>query len=55
MLHDVALPLAEQYTNDAWELVLGYDLEKLMGDRAAKAVVCSIHEVEQATSPIKER
>lgn len=48
MLDDVALPLAERYPNDAWELVLGYDQEKLMGDRAAAAVVRSIHEAEQA-------
>lgn len=48
MLDDVALPLAEQYPNDAWELVLGYDQEKLMGDRAAAAVVRSIREAEQA-------
>ncbi len=45
MLDDVALPLAEQYPDDAWELVLGYDQEKLMGDRAAKAVVQSIRKV----------
>ncbi|MBE9051324.1 iron-containing redox enzyme family protein [Nostocales cyanobacterium LEGE 11386] len=42
MLDDVALPLTELYPHDAWELVLGYDQEKLMGDRAAKAVVQSI-------------
>lgn len=48
MLDDVALPLAERYPNDAWELVLGYDQEKLMGDRAAAAVVRSIREAEQA-------
>ncbi|MBD2202594.1 iron-containing redox enzyme family protein [Calothrix sp. FACHB-1219] len=47
MLDDVALALAEQYPNDAWELLLGYDQEKLMGDRAAKAVVCSIRAQEQ--------
>jgi hypothetical protein len=52
MLDDVALALAQMYPNDAWELVLGYDQEKLMGDRAAKAVVRSIREVEEATSPI---
>lgn len=34
MLDDVALPLVERYPDDAWELVLGYDQEKLMGDRA---------------------
>jgi len=33
MLDDVALPLAEQYPDDAWELLLGYDQERLMGDR----------------------
>ncbi|MBW4613511.1 MAG: iron-containing redox enzyme family protein [Desmonostoc vinosum HA7617-LM4] len=49
MLDDVALPLAEQYPDDAWELVLGYDQEKLTGDRAAKAVVKSIRKAEQAT------
>jgi len=48
MLDDVALPLAEQYPNDGWELVLGYDQEKLMGDRAAGAVVRSIRQAEQA-------
>ncbi|WP_193199546.1 iron-containing redox enzyme family protein [Nostoc sp. MG11] len=46
MLDDVALPLVERYPNQAWELVLGYDQEKLMGDRAAKAVVRSIRESE---------
>ncbi|MBF2008990.1 MAG: iron-containing redox enzyme family protein [Chlorogloeopsis fritschii C42_A2020_084] len=50
MLDDVALPLAELYPNDAWELVLGYDQEKLMGDRAAEAVVQAIRQVEQSTS-----
>ena len=39
MLDDVALPLAEQYPNEAWELVLGYDQERLMGERAGAAVV----------------
>ncbi|WP_026100503.1 iron-containing redox enzyme family protein [Fortiea contorta] len=42
MLDDVALPLAAQYADDGWELVLGYDQEKIMSDRAAKAVVRSI-------------
>jgi hypothetical protein len=48
MLDDVALPLAQMYPEDAWQLVLGYDQEKLTGDRAAKAVVRSIREAEQA-------
>ncbi|WP_224085476.1 iron-containing redox enzyme family protein [Nostoc sp. MS1] len=46
MLKDVALPLAERYPNEAWELVLGYDQEKLMSDRAAEAVVRSIRQAE---------
>jgi len=48
MLQDVALPLAQQYPGEAWELVLGYDQEKLMGDRAAAAVVRSVRKAEQA-------
>jgi Iron-containing redox enzyme len=54
MLDDVALPLAEQYPDDAWELVLGYDQEKLMSDRAAGAVVRSIREAEHSASLIKQ-
>ncbi|MEH1948724.1 MAG: iron-containing redox enzyme family protein [Nostoc sp.] len=46
MLDDVALSLAERYPNDAWELLLGYDQEKQMGDRAAGAVVQAIREAE---------
>ena len=42
MLTDVALPLADMYPDHAWELVLGYDQEKLMGDRAAGAVMTLI-------------
>ncbi|OYQ65910.1 hypothetical protein B9G53_05770 [Pseudanabaena sp. SR411] len=42
MLTDVAFLLADMYPNDAWELVLGYDQEKLMGDRAAAAVMTLI-------------
>ena len=46
MLDDVALPLVEMYPNDAWQIVLGYDQEKLMGDRAGAAVVRSIRAIE---------
>ena len=51
MLDDVALPLTKLYPNDAWELLLGYDQEKLMGDRAAKAIVQSIHKAESTARP----
>lgn len=50
MLDDVALPLAEQYPDDAWELVLGYDQERLMGDRAGAAVVRAAKEADQTLS-----
>lgn len=42
MLEDVALPLVDKYPNEAWELVLGYDQEKWIGERAGAAVVRSI-------------
>lgn len=47
MLEDVALPLADMYPDRAWELVLGYDQEKLMGDRAGAAIVLSAKDAER--------
>ena len=41
MLDDVALPLVDMYPDEAWQIVLGYDQEKLMGDRAGAAMVRS--------------
>jgi hypothetical protein len=38
MLHDVALPLAAKYPKEAWEIVLGYDQQRLMSDRAGAAI-----------------
>jgi hypothetical protein len=49
MLQDVALPLAKQYPNHAWELLLGYIQGKFMGERAGKAVIQSI---KQANVPL---
>ena len=46
MMDDVALPLADMYPDRAWELVLGYDQEKLIGDRAGAAIVRSIRTAE---------
>jgi hypothetical protein len=48
MLNDVALPLVEQYPQDAWELLLGYDQERAMGDRAGTALVRCIRHQERA-------
>lgn len=42
MLDDVALPLVDMYPDRAWEIVLGYDQEKSIGDRAGAAMVRSI-------------
>lgn len=45
MMDDVVLPLVQRYPDHAWEIVLGYDQEKSMGDRASAAVVRSIREL----------
>lgn len=37
MMDEVALPLVDRYPADAWELVLGYDQQRLMSDRAGEA------------------
>jgi Iron-containing redox enzyme len=47
MLHEVALPLVDRYPEYAWELVLGYDQEKRISDRAGEAVVKQIQQQEQ--------
>lgn len=47
MLDEVALPLAEKYPAQAWELVLGYDQEKRIGDRAGAAVIQAVKAAEQ--------
>ena len=46
MLHDVALPLAAMYPGDAWELVMGYDQQKFISDRAASSVAQSVRAAE---------
>lgn len=51
MLHDVALPLAERYAKDAWELVFGYDQQRLMSGRAGAAIARAAREAEQETQP----
>lgn len=48
MLEDVALPLINQYPNHAWEMVWGYDQQRLMGDRAGNAVTRAVKAAEQA-------
>jgi hypothetical protein len=46
MLEDVALPLADLYPEDAWQIILGYDQEKWIGDRAGVAVIQTIKQLE---------
>jgi hypothetical protein len=38
MLDEVAIPLARRYPDDAWELVLGYDQQRMMSARAGDAI-----------------
>ena len=50
MLHDVALPLASKYLNEAWEILLGYDQQKLISDRAGTAVERAARAAEREAS-----
>lgn len=47
MLHQAALPLVDKYPEYAWELLLGYDQEKWMSDRAGAAIIQAVKQVEQ--------
>jgi hypothetical protein len=50
MLNDVALPLARIYPRNAAELVLGYDQQKFMSDRAGKSVAKAVKQADYADS-----
>jgi hypothetical protein len=52
MLTDIALPLADIYPQQAWELVLGYDQERLVGDRAAASVISLIQKFSSVEAKI---
>jgi hypothetical protein len=47
MLHDVALPLAAKYPAEAWEIVLGYDQQKFISDRAGLSVERAVRAAEK--------
>ena len=53
MLYDIALPLAERYPAEAWEITLGYDQQKLISERSGASVARSVRaaEVEAARQP----
>ena len=46
MLDDAALPLIEKYPQDAWEILLGYEQQKLLGSRSRKAVTQAVKEAD---------
>ena len=48
MLNDIALPLAQQYPRHAWELVLGYDQQRVFSERAGSAIACAAGEADRA-------
>jgi hypothetical protein len=52
MVQEVAFPLAKMYAVNAWELVLGYDQEKLIGDRAGNAIIKIIQASEKSGNKI---
>ncbi|CAL8470994.1 g10536 [Coccomyxa elongata] len=46
MVDDVALPLVDMYPQDAWEVLLGYVQERMMGERAGAALIEDIKVVD---------
>ena len=50
LLERVALPLAAHYPADAWEIVLGYDQQKCIAERAAAAVARAARDADQAAT-----
>ncbi|HTL89028.1 MAG TPA: iron-containing redox enzyme family protein [Leptolyngbya sp.] len=50
MIENVTLPLVDMYPQQAWQLLLGYDQEKRMGDRAGAAIVAMIRQGVQTGS-----
>jgi hypothetical protein len=47
MLHQAALPLVDKYPECAWEILLGYDQEKWMSDRAGAAIIQAVKQAEK--------
>ncbi len=48
MLNEVALPLTDHYQDSAWEIVLGYDQQRLLSSRASQAIAQSVRQAENA-------
>ena len=52
MLEDVALPLAQQYPDNAWQILLGYAQEKFIGERAGQAIIQRIQQAPNALANV---
>lgn len=48
MLNEVALPLITRYEDSAWEIVLGYDQQRFLSNRASQAIAKSVRQAESA-------
>jgi hypothetical protein len=48
MLNDIAVPLARLYPHNASELLLGYDQQKFMSERAGEATAAAVRQVDNA-------
>jgi len=48
MLNEVALPLINHYKASAWEIVLGYDQQRLLSNRAVQAIAKSVRQSENS-------
>ncbi len=48
MLDDAALPLVDRYPNQAWEILLGYEQQRLLGDRAGSAIADAVKAADRA-------
>jgi hypothetical protein len=55
MLNDIALPLAKQYPAHAWELILGYDQQRLFSERSGAAVANAAREADRGASTRRKR
>lgn len=46
MINDVALPLVEQYPDQAWDIVKGFDQQKHLSSRSTSAIVEAIRQLD---------
>ncbi len=46
MLNEVALPLISRYQDSAWEILLGYDQQRFLSNRASQAIALSVRQAE---------